>query len=118
MKNISAALLLAILPAFGHGRIDAGSRQEDAFLTAYYSNTVVSCRDYLTANGARLATYQWWLLGFVSGANHANAAAERRTARVDVERILELAGQHCQLRPKDSLASTASAVLADLPREK
>jgi hypothetical protein len=112
MKTPLAAFLLTFLVAFGHAGTDARSRQEDRFLTAYYTNEVVLCRDYETANGARLATYQWWLLGFVSGASYVSDA--RPTAPVDVKRVLALASEHCQAKPTDTLAAAAVAVLTTL----
>ena len=111
MKWIAAASILA----FGLGadqRTDTGKPLEDPFLAAYYNEpTAVSCRDYQTANGARLAAYQWWILGFVSGANQARSAMKLSMARVDVARILELVSDHCEAAPTDSLAAAATAVL-------
>jgi hypothetical protein len=108
----------ALIVAFGLaiGQVtDARAPQEDPFLTDYYNDTeTVRCRDYQTANGVRFATYQWWLLGFVSGADHARRTIRRPLARVDVARILSLASDHCSAHPTDRLASAAVAVVNKL----
>ena len=105
---------MAFLSEFGNKAADLKIPQEDPFLTAYYENMPVLCQAYKTANGARLATYQWWLLGFVSGASHVSGATKRSATSVDVNRVLELASEHCQARPKDTLGSAAIGVLAAL----
>ena len=108
------ASFLAVLLALG-GTLHARSPQEDPLLTAYYNgNEAVLCRDYHTANGARFATYQWWLLGFVSGASHGSKTTKRPLPRTDVARVLKLASDHCRERPMDTLASAAIAVVAKL----
>jgi hypothetical protein len=105
-------LLLASLGVISVRATSARSPQEDAFLTSFYADTQsVLCADYLTANGARVATYQWWLLGFVSGADRARTV-KRPMTRADVDRVLDLAETHCSSHPKDSLW-TAAAVVAD-----
>jgi hypothetical protein len=96
----------------------AGSKvaaQEDSFLAEYYAdNEKVLCRDYQTANGSRFSTYQWWVLGFVSGAGHFRTAAKRPMARVNVARVLELTNGYCRTHPPDTLAAAAIAVLDQL----
>ena len=111
MKWIAAASILV----FGLGvqqRTDRGKAPEDPFLAAYYNEpTAVLCRNYQTANGARFATYQWWVLGFVSGVHQARSTMKLPMARVDVERILGSVSDHCQAAPTDSLAAAATAVV-------
>jgi hypothetical protein len=119
MGRTLAASILAFGLAVGQGT-DARSPQEDPFLTAYYNdNETVLCRDYQTANGARFATYQWWLLGFVSGAGHVRGTMKRPLARVDVARALAFASDHCRAKPTETLAAAAIAVVAKLePQSK
>jgi hypothetical protein len=70
MRRSLAAPIIAFGLAIGQVA-NAMAPQQDPYLTAYYSeNEKVLCRDYQTANGARFATFQWWVLGFVSGADH------------------------------------------------
>ena len=79
-------------------------------MAVYYGdNQTVLCRDYQTATGVRVAMYQWWLLGFVSGAGHG-----RPMARVDVAKVLAMAADHCQSKPSDTLGSAAVAVFEGL----
>ena len=110
--------LAASIVAFGLaiGQVtDARAPQEDPLLTDYYNdNETVRCSDYETANGVRFATYQWWLLGFVSGADHARRTTKRSLAHVDVARILTLASDHCGAHPTDRLASAAIAIVDKL----
>lgn len=113
MRRILAAAILAFLLVIG--RAATGSVQEDSFLTAYYAdNESVLCRHYQTANGARVATYQWWLLGFVSGVSHERSTLKRPLARVDVARVITLAEEHCRAKPTDTLASAAMAIVNKL----
>jgi hypothetical protein len=110
MRRILAAsiLVFALAISGSHAQV----RPEDPFLTTYYySNQPVLCRDYQTANGARFATYQWWLLGYVSGVGHVRSATKSPLARVDVDRVLELASNHCRAKPMDTLASAAIAIV-------
>jgi hypothetical protein len=112
MRRILAGSILTLGLAVGGS--DARSPQADPFLTAYYQdNHAVLCRDYQTANGARFATYQWWLLGFVSGAGHVRNATGR-PVRVDVARVLALASDHCRAKPMDTLASAGIAIVDSL----
>ena len=93
--------------------------QQDPFLTVFYGDDEnVLCRDYQTANGARFATYQCWLLGFVSGAGHVSNVMNRPLARSDVARILALAADHCRAKPTDTLASAAVAIVEKLVSEQ
>jgi hypothetical protein len=113
MRRILAASILAFGLAIGG--IDARSPQEDPFLTTYYQdNQLVLCRDYQTANGARFAAYQWWLLGFASGAGHVRSAIGRPLARVEVARALALASDHCRAKPMDTLTSAGIAIVDSL----
>jgi hypothetical protein len=113
MRRILAASILVFGLAVGGS--DARSPQEDPFLTAYYQdNQAVLCRDYQTANGARFATYQWWLLGFVSGAGHVRNAMNRPLAHVEVARAFALASDHCRAKPMDTLASAGIAIVDSL----
>ena len=84
MRRSQAAPIIAFGLAIGQVA-NAMAPQQDPYLTAYYSeNEKVLCRDYQTANGARFATFQWWVLGFVSGADHVRRTMKRPMARVDV----------------------------------
>jgi hypothetical protein len=114
MGRSLAASIVAFALAIGQVA-DARAPQDDPFLTEYYNDhEIVRCRDYETASGARLATYQWWLLGFVSGADHVRRTFKRPMARVDVVRVLALASDHCRAHPTDRLASAAIAVVDKL----
>ena len=118
MRKIMAAVVVGSLIAGGLWAATV-SGQEDPFLTDYYRDDVkVLCRDYQTANGARFATFQWWLLGFVSGAGHVSNATKRPMARTDVTRIFALASDHCRAKPTDTLASAAVAIVEKLASEQ
>ena len=72
-------------------------------MTFYYNDgSAVLCRDYNTANGARLATHQWWLL------------MNLPILRTDVAGVLGLASDYCEAKPTDTLASAAIAIVAKL----
>ena len=106
----AASVLILVLVIAGGTR--AQIQPEDSFLSDYYlDNETVLCRAYNTANGARFATYQWWVLRFVSGANHVNGAMKRSVPRVDVSRVLGLTSEHCQAHPGDTLSVAAIKVL-------
>ena len=93
----------------------AHSAQADSFLALYYAdNETVLCRDYGTANGARFATYQWWLLGFVSGAGHAHTTMKSPIARIDAVSALGIASDYCAANPTASLAAAATAIVTKL----
>src|SRR6187431_231867 len=67
-----------------------GRAQTDPFLSVYYNdNGAVSCRDYGTANGARLAAYEWWLLWFVSGAGHVRTIMRLPMTKTDAAGALQ-----------------------------
>jgi hypothetical protein len=92
-----------------------GWAQADPFLAVYYDdNRAVSCRDYGTANGARFATYQWWLLGFVSGAGYERTAMKLPMTKTDAADALEWASNYCKGHPQDTLASAGVALVARL----
>jgi hypothetical protein len=113
MKTVAAAVVAFVLVGVPLAATVSG--QADPLLTAYYAdNESVLCSAYQTANGARFATYQWWLLGFVSGASHERNALKRPLARVEVARVLEMASEHCRAKPTDTLASTAVAIVKRL----
>ena len=116
-KIVAAAVVASVI--VGGLRAATVSGQEDPFLSAYYRDDVkVLCRDYRTANGARFATFQWWLLGFVSGADHVSKTIKRPIAPADVARILALASDHCRTKPTDTLASAAVAIVEKLASEQ
>jgi hypothetical protein len=101
--------MLAIALATATGQANAGNAVEDPFLVDYYRDgTAVSCRTYLTANGARLAAYQWWMLGFASGARHDAAAVQP----VEVNRLLDRLEEHCRANPSKTLFAAARALVA------
>ena len=85
---------------------------EDSLLQDFYGDEqTASCRAYLTANGARVATYQWWILGFISGARAAQATTARPVPRAEVGRLLIQAEEYCRARPSESLGQAARALL-------
>jgi hypothetical protein len=94
------------------GARTARLRWGDPFLTLYYGGEVVTCREYWTANGARLATYQWWVLGFVSGASH--VSGKRPMPRLEPPRALELLSKHCEVNKNDTLGTATVAVARQL----
>ena len=117
MRGILAAAIFAFVLVID--RAATGSVQEDSFLTAYYAdNESVLCRDYQTANGARVATYQWWLLGFVSGVSHERSTSKRPLVRVDGARVIALAEEHCRAKPTDTLVSAAIAIVNTLSAQE
>jgi hypothetical protein len=114
MRRSVTALILAFGLAIGQ-IVTATAPQEDPLLTEYYyGDEKILCRDYQTANGARWATYQWWVLGFVSGADHAQSTGKRPGARANVARVLKLASDYCSAHPTDRLAAAAVAVVDQL----
>ena len=107
-----SVLSFGLVISFG---MKARSAQADSFLPIYYTdNETVSCRDYGTANGARLATYQWWLLGFVSGAGHVRSTIKLPVARIDAVSALGVAADYCAANPVAPLASAATAIVTKL----
>jgi hypothetical protein len=114
MERVLAASIIAFGLVIGQGT-RARRAPEDPFLTVYYNDSkTVLCSAYQTANGARVATYQWWLLGFVSGAGHVRSTIHRPLTHPDVDRVLALALDHCIAKPTDTLAATAIAVVSRL----
>jgi hypothetical protein len=114
VKKLLAGSVLAFgIWAFSEGA--ARSAQEAPFLTVYYNNgQAVLCSEYNTANGARLSTYQWWLLGFVSGAGHARHDMKLPMARIDAGEAIEWAGNYCAAKPSEKLGSAAAALVVKL----
>lgn len=114
MKRTVVPSLLALgLAVFSVGV--SGNAQEDSFLTVYYNdNQAVLCRDYNTANGARLATYQWWLVGFVSGSAHARNNLKLPMARIDAARAIERVSMYCLEKPSETLGMAAASLVASL----
>jgi hypothetical protein len=109
---VASLVVLGVVIVSGYA---AGRAQEDSFLAVYYNdNGTVTCRDYGTANGARFATYQWWLLGFVSGAGHVRTAMKLPMTKTDAAGALEWASAYCQSHPGDTLASAGVALVARL----
>ena len=111
--------MLAIMLAMGLA-LDQGtprtSSVEDALLGDFYADEKTAlCRDYLTANGARLATYQWWLMGFVSGARAAQGTKTPAVPRAGLNDVLEQTEKHCRAHPADSLGQAARALLKTRP---
>ena len=112
-KALFVAIIGLGLMTFRVGLV--GDAQEDPFLALYYNdNGAVLCRDYMTANGARFATYQWWLLGFVSGAAHVRSTMRLAMAKTDVAEALEWASNYCQGHPQDTLGAVGVALVAKL----
>ena len=114
MKKLLAGSVLAFgVWGFSEGAVR--SAQQDPFLTVYYNNgQAVLCREYNTANGARLSTYQWWLLGFLSGAGHARHDMKLPMARIDADEAIEWAGNYCSEKPSETLGSAAAALVVKL----
>ena len=104
-----ARVLLAVVLMVGLTVLhtDVESSQNDAFLPIFINTGTIYCREYRTANGARLSTYQWWLMGFISGAGHMNRNAKRPMASISTSGALEWTGKYCQENPGNTLAAAA-----------
>jgi hypothetical protein len=93
----------------------AGSAQSDPFLTEFNNApTSVSCREYQTANSTRFATYQWWLIGFASGANHARSMMKLPMRQFNVAAALQSISDYCLQHPTVPLSDAAVALVGDL----
>src|SRR3954454_9736864 len=113
--RVSVAFVVVIGGMIVSGHAAAGDTQADPFLAVYYDNNgAVSCQEYGIANGARFATYQWWLLGFVSGAGHVRATMKLPMGKADSAAALEWASNYCIRHPQDTLASAGVALAASL----
>ena len=115
MRRILAASILVVSATIVPGG-STRAGQQDSLLTLYGATGMVSCRDFSTANGARRATYEWWLLGFVSGAGYARNSMGLPMAVTDAQAATERAGNYCREKPLDTLATAATAVVAELER--
>jgi hypothetical protein len=113
MKTALQVAMLAIGAVVFSGSY-ARSAQSDSFLVDFLRTGTVSCREYTTANGMRFVTYQWWLLGFVSGAGHASKNPNLRMANIDASAATEWVGKYCIENPGVSLASAATTLVAAL----
>ena len=112
MTRIIPASLITLGLAFS---LQGQTAPEDPFLMIYYNDTTtVSCRAYMTANGARRATYQWWLFGFVSGAGYMRSVVKLPVARIDAANVLIVASDYCRANPNSTLAQAATAIVAKL----
>jgi hypothetical protein len=105
----SIVLLSAVLLTAG---AVPGRAQSDAFLASYKDgNETVTCREYGTANGTRLATYQWWLLGFVSGASHVRASMKLLVTKTTTASALGWVSNYCLAHPQDTLTLAGAALV-------
>ena len=82
------AIMLAIGLALDQGTPRTSAVDDSLLGDVYEDEKTVLCRDYLTANGARLATYQWWLMGFVSGARAAQGTKTPAVPRAGLNDVL------------------------------
>ena len=93
---------------------DVAGTQNDSFLPIFIDTGTVSCREYNTANGARLSTYQWWLMGFISGAGHINQNAKRPMASIDASAATEWTAKYCHENPNNTLGAAAARLVGIL----
>ena len=103
---VTALVLAGLEPASGQGQPDP--------VVAVFNTETVSCRQYGTATGARLATYQWWVLGFVSGAGYTIDAMKGSMAGIEASAALEWVGKYCREHPNATLASAAAELVNGL----
>src|SRR5688572_26234521 len=111
-RMLAASILVFATTIFSGGGTHAG--QQDSLLALYGATGMVSCRHFTTANGARRATYEWWLLGFVSGAGYVRSNMGLPMAVTDAHAATERAADYCREKPLDTLAAAATAVVREL----
>ena len=116
MARVPLSVILVILVGgfSALSRVDTRAAQNDTFLPIFVNTGAVSCREYNTANGARLSTYQWWLMGFVSGAGHVAQNGKAPIARIDASAATEWVAKYCDDKPKETLAQAAVALVDGL----
>jgi hypothetical protein len=107
---VSAAVLVCIVFYAGTFR----AAQQDSFLATFESEGTVQCSVFNTATGVRRVTYEWWLLGFVSGAGFVRGNVNLPMTKVDAAGAVEWTTKYCAQRPKEMLASAAGALVAVL----
>lgn len=87
----------------------------DGFSRTYGIPSEMSCATYLRATGAERASYDWWLLGFVSGADYAfGRAAARRFRPTDVQGIVSAVEKFCRERPTAQFGESGMVVVESL----
>jgi hypothetical protein len=111
-RRILPAVFMGVIVALSlHGQ----AAQQDPFLVVYYNDAkTVLCREYMTSNGARLATYQWWLVGFVSGAAYTRTVVKLPVARVEAADAVTIASDYCRANPNSTLAQAAMTIAVKL----
>lgn len=113
MGRIAVAFIVASAVA---GPVTPATRppQQDSFLATFESEGTVPCSVFNAANATRRATYEWWLLGFVSGAGFARSNLMLSTTKVDAKGATEWVTKYCAQRPKETLGAAAGALVAIL----
>jgi len=108
----SSSILVTALVLIGLEPV-SGRAQQDPVLPLFNTETV-SCRQYGTATGARLSTYQWWVKGFVSGAGYAIHTVKFSMAGIEAAAAIEWTGKYCRENPNATLASAAAELVHGL----
>ena len=86
-----------------------GAAQRDQFMV--YGPTEESCESWLAASGAEETALEWWLLGFVSGAD---LMSEQPLRSSDSEGLAGWVDRYCAEHPLDPIVKAAIDLVAEL----
>jgi len=80
-----------------------------------YGPTQISCGSYTAASGNQRNTYDWWVLGFVSGANFERLSTNKPDLASTDSRGLEgWVTKYCADHPLDDVVTAAVVLVREL----
>ena len=109
MRIALAVLGISVLAVTHQGT--GAAAQDKAF--RIYGPTPGSCSKWTAGSAAERQQYEWWLLGFVSGADHSNRST-RPLRETNAAAIAGSVGKYCAEHPQESIASAAVALVGEL----
>lgn len=108
------AVLALALTSCGVLSSDATAQQRGALWTSF-GPTRLSCASFLAAAPEQRNTYDWWVLGFVSGANYGRIYSTLPDlASSDSLGLEAWVAKYCTEHPLDAVVAAAVALVKEL----
>jgi hypothetical protein len=101
---------LAVIAAL----VQVGEAQDQTRSFTAYGPATKSCGVFRNVTGTQKQTYEWWVLGFVSGAGFVYSQDNRAFGETDSAGIKSWIDTYCADHPIDSLPTAALELVDEL----